>query len=304
MSEKFGYTVGAIDDPDHLFIAGVEIELEDRDVPHAILFEYSAGEWSAWSVEFRLAGVACHSGNGFEFFAVGIDGQVEVTVPDDAWDETIDRSDDGPSDLRALSVVRIVGRHLYVAGMRRQVYRRLLGVRDSWERYDVGCLVPTVAKEVAGFNGLHGQGESCIYAVGYAGNIWYCQSGAWTQINSPTNLRLEVVYELASGDVLIGGVEGILLRGGRSGFRLIDHGATQDTFVSIAEAFGRIWLSTEVGGLFVLDGDALVPEQPPALAEEGGGRLQAVGQLLLYVGNQVAAVRDAKDWRDVTPPDN
>lgn len=302
MSDIYGYSFGAMATEFNTYIVGFENELEEEDVAHAAVFESYEGKRTYWSVEFRAASVAyAHSVK--LFFLIGLNGNVEVTSSTEAWDENVDSSENGPSSVRAINGACVIGEHIYVAGMRRQVYRRSLGAR-IWSRFDAGCFIDPATIEIRGFSAIHGLNESEIYAVGLRGEIWCCINGKWYQIDSPTNISLYTVRVLASGDVLIGGGLGSLLRGDSKKFTPIEHQETTSSITGIAEFLGRIFIADEGGALFELIGDVLVlvPDLPK-IENGGGGQLDVNDVAMIYTRADSVLLFDGHTWRDCTPPD-
>jgi hypothetical protein len=304
MSEKFGYGLCAIESADHFFVAGVEWALEDNDVEHATIFEYSHGAWSAWSIGFRLADVALHRASSL-FFAIGQTGEVEVTSSKDnsAWDERIGDSTDGPSALRPLNGACVTDQFVYAVGARRQVFRRGLATR-SWHAFDAGCRVDPRSREIHAFNKIHGLQDQELFAVGLRGEIFVCRDSRWFSLDSPTNARLDSVLQVSKDRVVAGGALGTLLVGSASGFKPITHQMTDKSISSLATAFGRVFVAAEDGKLFELVGEQLAPLSVPVSSNEGGGHLAATDDQLLYSRYDVVLRYDGAVWHDVTPPDD
>lgn len=302
MSEKYGCGFGAMATGDDVYVVGTDSEMEDDDVDHGVVFERNKGKWIGWSVEFRVAAVAYALQAGM-FFLVGQNGGVEVTTLSETWDEAVDSSENGPSSVRALNCASVIGQHVYVAGMRRQVYRRNLSSRE-WTRFDRGCFIEPASKDIRGFNSIHGMTESEIFAVGLRGELWHCLNANWMQLDSPTNTSLYVVRELSSGEVLVGGGLGLLLRGSATGFSRIAQDKTEAAITGIAEFGGMTFIADERGGIFQLIGDQLtfVPAVPGT--DEGGGQLDANNNALIYVRSDSVLMFDGSTWRDATPPDD
>ncbi len=301
-SELYVYGYGVMARGTDFYVAGTESALDDADVEHGIAFESAGGNWFGWSTEFRVAAIAYGPDPGL-FFLVGQNGDVEVTTPNKAWDETIDATDNGPSAVRAINAACVIGRHIYAAGMRRQVYRRKLD-ESTWDRFDTGCFTDPATTTVVGFNAIYGHSESEIFAVGFQGEIWHCLDGKWTQINSPTDINLYAVHQLAGGDVLVGGGLGLLLRGNASGFTIIPHQQTTASITGIAVYAGRTFVAAEDGRLFELTGNQLVAVQDIPSDTDGGGQLHANDRGMLYVRYDSAMLWDGATWSNVSPPDN
>lgn len=302
MSETYEYGFGVMAVGTDLYVVGTENNLADEEAEHGVVFESAGGKWTGWSVGFTVAALA-YAVEVPQFFLVGQNGEVEVTMAAKAWDETIDPSNDGPSLIRPINGACATDCYVYVAGMQRQVYRRGLNARN-WKRYDAGCLVEPLDIGIYGFNAIHGLRDEELYAVGLHGEIWRCSDDQWRQLDSPTNISLYVVRQLIGGDVFVGGGLGTLLRGGASGFSIIQHSLTKSSITGIAELEGRIFVADEAGQLFELKGSLLevvdgVPEN-----DAGGGQLDANGTAMVYVRGSSVLLFDGKAWRDCTPPDN
>jgi hypothetical protein len=192
---------------------------------------------------------------------------------------------------------------VYAVGARRQVYRRNLAAR-VWGAYDAGCKVGPRSKEIRAFNKIHGLDDRELFAVGIAGEIYVCQDGHWRVVDSPTNVRLDVVLQTSADRVLAGGALGNLLVGNATGFKPIAHQLTSSSITGLATAFGREFVAAEDGKLFELVGDQLVPVAVPIGSSEGGGHLASTGEHLLYVRHDVVVLYDGQAWLDVTPPDD
>jgi hypothetical protein len=303
MSDLYAYGFGATATGTDLYVVATEAALDDKDVEHGVVFESAQARWTGWSVTFRVAALAYAAPIG-TFFLIGQNGDVEATTAAQAWDEAIDPSSNGPGPLRPINAACVIGRHVYAAGMRRQVYRRPLDER-SWSRFDSGCFVdPAGSSEIVGFNAIHGNAESEFFAVGLHGEIWCCEAGRWSAIDSPTDTSLHTVRCLPGGEVLVGGGLGVLLRGNAKGFVPIVHGVTEASITGIARFAGRTFVADERGGLFDLVGDKLVPVTALPPCDEGGGQLDSNDSALLYVRHDGAWVFDGSSWLDRSPPDD
>jgi photosystem II stability/assembly factor-like uncharacterized protein len=301
MSESYGYGQGSVLKKNHFFVSGVNWAMEDDNVEHGVIFEYDNKKWSAWSVDFRVAGIAS-TPNGWHLFVVGQKGTVETTGAADAWDETIDASDAGPSSVRPINDVQVVGDYVFAVGSRRQVYRRHVATRQ-WDRFDKGCLVPPTSRDIRAFMGLHGNKPDELYAVGLQGEIWCCRNGVWRQLDSPTNVALDLVFQRSNGEILVGGPGGVLLSGNASGFAYVETGVDEG-FVSAAEIAGRTWLATQQGNLFEWTDGRLSAVNVPIESDEGGGHVACADGVLLFVRHDAVGLFDGKKWKDVTPPDD
>ena len=280
-----------------LYVAAVNLELEERDVYHgygATLGDGDAGRTGRsriGSTPGRLRrGMAARS---WRWVPTGECRSRSPRVPlGDGRHRRL-----RPQRRRDLPEKR-VGGLVYSAGMSRMVYRRPLN-GGRWERADAGARVPRTSTEIAGFLDLDGFDERDLYAVGFQGHIWDSDGARWRRIDSPTNLKLECVRCAEDGRVYIAGAKGIILGGprcvmGRHRARL-DRGDLLGDGVCI----GSIYLSTDVGFIYRLDGDALSP------IETGLGRRISTRGLyyndgvLLSTGAHDLCLFDGRGWAEV-----
>jgi photosystem II stability/assembly factor-like uncharacterized protein len=115
--------------------------------------------------------------------------------------------------------IRQIGGSLFACGMGRQVYRR--DASGAWSSAHQGALLPPAAKEPAGFNSIHGMMEDELWAVGFQGEIWRCQSGGWTAETSPTTFALNKILVVSDRLAFIAGKAGTLLRWDGAGWALL-----------------------------------------------------------------------------------
>ena len=159
---------------------------------------------------------------------MGLYGRIHVAKADGFSEEYVDNSVEGPPDRGVLRDIRLIGDHVYVTGMKRQVYRR--ESPSIWSRQDRGVVIPTVDNIVAGFNSIDGFSENNIYAVGWSGEIWHYDGKIWQDVASPTNIKLERIICVDPDKVYICGQAGILIKGNHNRFKVIDHNSTRDDF--------------------------------------------------------------------------
>ncbi len=242
----------ALDD-DSLYLAGVANELEDRDVHHTIIWERLGDTWKRYQWKNRTYGLIAYSINGSGIAAyMGYEGTIKVRDSSSGWTaERIDVGDDGPSSLRTISSIRNIGDYLYVAGMRRMVYRRKLN-SAAWTKFDDGLRLERSDLALAGLYSIDGLDPLPLYAVGISGEIWKCAKDGWHPIDSPTNLTLMTVRCTNDGQVIAGGEKGALLACSRDLWVNIDHEFPEETFTCIERWRGRYFISSDAGRLYEL----------------------------------------------------
>ncbi len=302
-NQEFGFTFCSVLHRDKLYVAGVAVELEDQDVHHAILFESQDESWDRWSFEHRLAGITSYDSRGVaKLMTVGIDGFVETADFDGADEERIGEHepDGGPNLLRPLRCVRIVGSHVYVAGAQRQVFRRHLDSSD-WQRVDQGVYIPRSSLDVGSLHDIDGASEAWLVAVGLSGEIWLCVDEVWSQLDSPTNIRLEAVRHLGGTRFITGGAQGTLILGDAGALNVVEQDLTTETFSSIERAFDTLFLCTDQGNLFRLDNDVLTAVDCGLPPSSGGGFLSYGDGVLLFTTDFHVMVFDGNAWSERDP---
>src|SRR5258706_7989891 len=183
-ASPFSFTFGSALDDGSLYLAGVALELEDRDVPHTIIWERVAGNWQRYQWKNRTYATAAYeSGGAGTAIYLGFEGTVKVrSAVRGSSEEIVDAGNGGPSSLRTLSSVRVIGDCLYVAGMRRIVYRRPANAA-TWERFDAGLRPAPTDPSIAGLASIDGHDPLHLHAVGIAGEIWEYVKSRWNRLD-------------------------------------------------------------------------------------------------------------------------
>jgi len=137
--------------------------------------------------------------------------------------------------------VRVIGRATYAVGMGRQVYRR--SGPAKWTPISEEAR-PTTRGKVTGFNGIAGWDEENLIAVGYDGEIWRRRHGEWSQIESPTDLLLNLVEVVSPELAFACGLNGTLLRMRGETWQKIEHGREEtESLIAMAYFRDRLYLS-------------------------------------------------------------
>jgi hypothetical protein len=300
MNYTIGFTHGVVYRKQMLYVAAVNMDLEDRDFYHGYILRWDGVAWAHWPVENRIYALdAFDTRGGRTVLAMGPDGRVHVAEHRGFHWEMMDTADDGPSDHRCLTCLRRVGGHVYSAGMSRMVYRRPLD-GGRWERADTGARVPRTSIDIAGFLSLDGFDERDLYAVGFHGDIWHSDGAYWQPLDSPTNLKLECVRCVEDGRVYIAGAKGLILRGRGASWDVVEQDLTEETFWGMEFAFGSLYLSTDVGLIYRLAGDVFSP------VETGLGKrittrgLHCNDGVLLSTGAHDLCLFDGQRWTEVS----
>ncbi len=240
----------------------------------------------------------------YQFYITGPDGIVgvrcHVSGQQQEWDEVIDSSEQGPPLNGYIRDMNFIGNHLYVAGMRRQVYRR--EGRDNWVRQDAGVLQEPLLTEIAGFNSIDGVDENDLYAVGFGGEIWNRKNGTWEQYDSPTNVILNKVLVVAPKQIYICGQNGLLLHGHDKQWEVIDQNLEDGNFWDMAWYREALYLSSNKA-IYRLDPDthAISPVKIGIRKKLTFGYLHTNDGLLASFGEKhILVTEDGTTWQDIT----
>lgn len=242
---------------DHVIVPAIVDSFADEKRRHALVFHWLGEDFAQQTLDDFVCGVCGIAGKPVQAFSVGVNGNVYVAlVPGEKYVEKVDESERGPNYSETLRCTRVIAGKVYAAGMARQVYRR--EKRNTWVAMDDGVYVPRGKRKIAvGFLDIDGFGPESIYAVGYKGEIWH-YTGKWKQEDSPTNVALTRAIPLESGELVVVGLAGTILRGVAGKWRQIEHDTTEDDFWGGMEFKGKVYLATS-DGLFTLTGDQLKP---------------------------------------------
>ncbi|MCP4117541.1 MAG: hypothetical protein GY737_19525 [Desulfobacteraceae bacterium] len=187
-------------------------------------------------------------------------------------------------DFRSVSEI---GGKAHAVGLRGMVYR--LDVLSDWTRIDQGL--------PGDFNiqAIHGMDASDLYAVGRKGEIWHFDGSNWSKEDLPTNVNLTTVKCVSDGTVYLGGHDGILIRGGRHSWELVEHGETTDDIWGL-EWFGdQLYVST-MSSLYRLEGDELKQVDFDDDEPDTTYQLSAIEDIMWSIGREDIMAYDGKTW--------
>lgn len=276
-----------IANPRDLFLSCVSDELIDENVDHSVIIRYCAGKWSYRTFEYSIASMCSIEGSEDKsLLCLTSDGKI-ITLPKYSIN-AIDESDEGPSDLVSLRVLKKIGKHLYAAGMARRVYRQ--ESNGQWLAIDGGVFVPRDDRvEAIGFNDLAGISEDEIYGVGYKGEMWYLFHGEWLQIVSPTNVMLNCATTSWDARVYIGGMGGDILLGRNNEWELADQNQIECDLWSCVDYRSEVYFSG-YDGVYAISAETRNVRVREALmaSKRGGstGYLDAKNGIIVSVGQK------------------
>jgi hypothetical protein len=192
-------------------------------------------------------------------------------------------------DLRACAAI---DGHAYACGMNREVFLR--AGEGKWTAMHAPGADGD--DDIAGFEAIDGFGADDLYAVGWEGEIWHWQSGAWTQGPSPVNVVLSGVCCAGDGNVYACGQSGTLLRGRGQDWDVLETDGLIDDFWDLRWFMGRLYVAS-MSALYELQGDVLVPVDFGPDAPDSCYKLTDAEGVLWSVGQQNICSFDGAAWR-------
>lgn len=199
--------------------------------------------------------------------------------------------------------LRYIGKHLYACGVQNQVHCQ---TSKKWKKVDQGAFSPFKdIEDSTSFESIDGFSEKDIYAVTDGGEIWHWDGRHWKSVESPTTYPLYCVLCSSSGDVFLGGSNGLLFKGrlGKGWVDLSDHNVTDETFEDMTEFQGKIYITaTEL--LACTDGSSIKKVTIPIKTKKAFYAIDSLSDSLWCVGDECVLQFDGKNWKQYTCPDN
>lgn len=299
--EPFIFGKAWVHTQDLIYFYGATRAMNGMDEMESVVLRWHKGQWSLWQVPTRLCGIVTTERAGVKsIFCIGFDGYVEVSKGERVYCESIDDSEDGPDHLRHVTHAYAFGEYIYALGMSRMIYERS-PLQDFWHRSDQGVRVPLGDKEIDGLKAIDRGPFGELVVVGLRGGIWVLRDGIWRNADSPTNVKLEAVRWM--DDVLyVAGGGGLLLRGTVDALQPVPHSAGRQTFWSMSNYQGELYLATRDNMLWKLNGDDLERVNLPGGAGVTTGWLHSSDGILVSVGERDICVLDGLCWSRLDPP--
>lgn len=258
------------------------------------------GCWNNYYVSFKTCGIAALRGSLPAVVTVGVEGSIHLAGPNGFSGEQVDISSESPVHRGVLRDVRVIDGEVYVVGLGRQIYRRNLSGR--WGRFDQGIVDRNGDDSVHGFESIDGFSREEIYAVGMMGDIFWFDGSVWNNIESPTNLILTKVLCGSDGIVYAVGQGGVLLRGRKASWEVLDQQDINETFWDLAWHDGSVWVSS-TKALYRIDNSLnLIKIAVDGAANDFRYLSAHDGVLVAVGGRQVCILRNGK-WIRLGLPD-
>lgn len=295
------YKKGYIDKNKIIYVSASDLELEEKGIPHTVMLRYMDKSWACWVIEERIVGhIVCELERGRTTFSVSNNGKVQIGNRDGFRIENIDISDDGPNNLRHLRSAQKIDNYLYATGMSNMLYRR--GLRSGkWEKFDNGLRIPRSSKKISGINSIGGTEDDKIYACGLRGGLWGLEKGHWKSIESGTNISLNSLSSLTSGDIYCCGQAGVVISGKERKWEIVSNDVTEEDFWSIVNFNKKIFISTQSESLYEVIEGRVLPLKININHEVTTYHLHTNNSILLSVGSRNILTYDGSSWVDITP---
>jgi hypothetical protein len=279
-TDEWSFTTGAIRRKDLAYLAATNDKLIKKG-PHSAIIAWDAGQWGQTTRKWGCTSCCVVKKPKEQLVAIGEGGEVYVNGSGEQHDEEMATGPDSPKRMGYMRSVRAIEGVAYAAGMMRQVYRR--DGANSWSPIDKGMRASRDDK-VCGFEAIDGFTQKDIYAAGYKGEIWRYDGKKWKQIDSPTNLVLTNAVCAGDDKVYACGQGGLLLRGRKDSWEIVDHESTKQDLWGLAWYKDRLYLSSTKQVFTLEKGDELervrFGEDTPLTAyhlSTGDGLLWSIG---------------------------
>lgn len=285
---------------DYCLISAVEDERAEDNEDHAIVYNYDAGDWFQLSYDVAICGSWRIADPDPLLVSVGVEGSVFLWEEDTST-ETVDDSEDGPTDLVTLRCGAVIDGDLYAAGMLRQMYHRRPG--GNWTRIDANMrLDPEIVEDGRGFLSIAGRSSNSIYAAGYAGEIWAYDGSTWVEQESPTNVALTAIAVGDAGRVCIVGQLGTIVLGHVDAWSVLEQEMTEDDLWAAAFFKGHFYVASSFA-LYRIVEDELIELQLSPESDPSFGQLSTNGGILWSVGEKdIMQTTDGENWEVIEPP--
>lgn len=258
------------------------------------MLRFINGCWANFEIDAPTVAHCAFESNGRHVFSLTPFGDVHVASPAGfTWEKVDQDPASSPNRLRQMRDLRRVGDSLFAVGMGRMAYER--SSSGTWRRVDDGMrnLVGTGLLCVDGCDREH------VYACGMGGEVWFFDGRAWTQIDSPTNLKLEQVLVCSPSEVILAGAKGVVIKGDGVRWKTLDATESRSTLWGAAKLGDKVYLADNAQ-IYVIDGDDLVPVALPFEGPLSTGRLQQKGGFFGRSGSVISSASTALDGLDWT----
>jgi hypothetical protein len=266
------FLVGCAGDtqPTPVFFTVEGREAADARVHGAVFCVYYQDEWYAYAERPRWSPVAMAAAR------YPGDTQLVVAMSADSstWELRPKERLEGLArigDHTAMTNLANIGNAIYACGMGRIVLRR--EADGQWN--DLSAPWPDPGEGVIGFTALAGRDPQSIYASGWQGEIWVRDIGGWAREDTPTRANLNALAVTPMGEVFAAGDDGVLLRGRRGQWSVVDTQVELNLIDVLCHA-GDIFVSSDFD-VYRLTPSGLVSDLKQQRSTEEASCLKLIG---------------------------
>jgi hypothetical protein len=293
-TDLFSFVTGAIRRQDLAYLILSEDKASEQKIPMAAIVQWEPSGWGdGGQVKWRAAGAAIAQHPLEQLLVAGEFGGALLVGSGDRHEERIESAGSNPNDRGPLRGVRRIDKSVYVVGMDRQVYRR--DASGAWSSYDTGIPRDPNSEEISGFESIDGFSEHEMFAVGWDGEIWSFLNGVWHAESSPVNTVL--VDVCCGGDDLVYacGRNGVLVRGQRGQWEVVDMDGFTESLWSLTWFEGRLYASS-MDTVFAFINQQLVPVNMGADRANTCYRLVIGDGVMWSIGAKDVMMFDGHTW--------
>ncbi len=292
LTEVFSFVTGAIRRAELIYAIATDDAATKPEEAHLFLMAWHRGQWiQAGGRPWPAVAVDVVTRPSAQFMALGPLGEVVASAPDGTTDENIP-----PAKQRGtMRALRVVDGEAYAAGMDRQVYHR--SSPNVWRALDTPEMRPG-HDEVKGFEAVDGFSAREIYVAGWDGEIWWFDGIAWHAVNSPTNVILTALTCAGDAYAYAAGREGLLLRGRKDQWEILEQPGFIDDLWSLRWFNGRLYLSG-LRGVYELRDREVVPIDFGQDWPKSTYHLSSCPEGLVSFGRKDILLFDTKDWHRI-----
>jgi len=265
--------------------------LMEQDVSHCSVISVDEGEWAdAADFSWDAFGIAVALKPERRLVIVGEDGQYYTYL-----DPEIPEGQIEPKP-RLIRRARTIDGFVYVCGVGRQVYKRL----DVYEWSNESAPAPKKISDPICFEDIAGYSENEIYCCGWKGELWHYDGSDWHDYSELTNITLTSLACVSDGYVYVVGQQGVLLKGRRDTWEVIqlDNDFETDMW-DVHEFEEKIYIST-MTGLYILNGQQLEEVEFDDMLNGTFYRLTSAEGTLWSVGDSDVLSFDGTEWTRYT----
>lgn len=243
-TDKYSFVFGVPRDRNLGFVALIADEDAENLVDLSIPIVWQSGNWlrsPVQTIDLSVCGLTIVQHPVPQAAYLGLSGHVFFWAAGKTDEEYIRTPTGTPEEIGMMRSIRTISGKGYAVGMQRQVYRR--EGTNQWIDLSQSIRPKKESGIICSFEGIDGYDENEVYACGRDGEIWWFDN-EWHQVDSPTNINLTNVKCAPDGYVYICGRTGILLKGRRNTWNVIQQDLVADDFWGIAWFGDRLYLST------------------------------------------------------------